>query len=987
MDGHEPGSGLGDDDRPAPGNDDAPEFERYRGLDLDEPDGDDLDAEAERAAGLELVAKVFSGVVVGLCCLYVFWVVHPELVFRNTTPTGGDMGAHVWGPAYLRDELLPHFRLTGWTTDWYAGFPAYTFYMVIPSLMIVILDVGFIRPDSFVGVVGAVIVLALAAGIAWRIRTHSSRLVKFVVWTACLFLPLLSIDLPYNIAFKLIAVSGVVAFPAGVWFLLKGLSLRRPGPELGAVASVAFLMDKTLFHIYGGNIASTMAGEFAFSISITLALFALGAIAMGVRTGRYRARASVLIALAMLSHVIPGVFFLAVGAVLILLLRPRWSSVKWAAPVGLSGGLMALWWYLPFYGRSAFLNDMGWEKLGVELAPQSWARVKVVSAMQSLGGTVNQITSCDAKGTVVNWSQMARNLVPFGPHTINGVNFDDPNMWAGKIFFVLAGIGVILSIVMVVRSGIWLTLLTAIAGVAFVWMPQDRFWNARVLPFYYLGIYLLAAVGVALLLRSLVLVVRGRWADPPLALSVGVTAVVMLILWGAIGMTLRTNPGGKMLAQTPDGKPTYSWLYWTSTYQGPVRDWAKWNFEGLEAKPGYSASLVPADPKNPLGPTKTVTKFDNTKSLEYFNMISEMRRVGKTEGCGRAFWEYDEKLNDYGTPMAPMLLPYFTDHCIGSMEGLYFEASSTTPFHFLVQSELSQKPSRPERFDCHLGFDETPYRDFDLDAGIKHLQMLGVKYYMALTDASKEAASHDARLKLVGGSGPWQVYEVADIDLVEPLQNLPVVWKDVHDDIYSWARPSIDWFNDESDWNVFRASSGPDDWQRVDAGSAVTARKAPGAKAKVTNVKTTSETISFDVSETGSPVLIRTSYFPNWEAEGAGKVSRVTPNFMVVVPTSKHVTLTYTRSNMELLSLFLSFLGALLLLGLVVWVPKPVLDRGREFFGDREPVDPPPSELDEVDPLDGERADLDGGEVPDDGDAPGGDGPPAPEPSAGPDLQ
>ena len=34
-------------------------------------------------------------------------VVHPDLVFTNNTPTGGDMGAHVMGPAYLRDHLLP----------------------------------------------------------------------------------------------------------------------------------------------------------------------------------------------------------------------------------------------------------------------------------------------------------------------------------------------------------------------------------------------------------------------------------------------------------------------------------------------------------------------------------------------------------------------------------------------------------------------------------------------------------------------------------------------------------------------------------------------------------------------------------------------------------------------------------------------------------------------------------------------------------------
>src|SRR5690349_21491221 len=56
-------------------------------------------------------------------------------LLSNTTPAGGDMGAHVWGPAFLRDHLLPHGRLSGWTPDWYDGFPAYQFYMVVPALM------------------------------------------------------------------------------------------------------------------------------------------------------------------------------------------------------------------------------------------------------------------------------------------------------------------------------------------------------------------------------------------------------------------------------------------------------------------------------------------------------------------------------------------------------------------------------------------------------------------------------------------------------------------------------------------------------------------------------------------------------------------------------------------------------------------------------------------------------------------------------------
>ena len=72
------------------------------------------------------------------------------------TPAGGDMGAHVWGPAFLRDHLLPDLRISGWTPDWYAGFPAYHFYMVVPPLLIVALDAGF-TPDQALELVKTII--------------------------------------------------------------------------------------------------------------------------------------------------------------------------------------------------------------------------------------------------------------------------------------------------------------------------------------------------------------------------------------------------------------------------------------------------------------------------------------------------------------------------------------------------------------------------------------------------------------------------------------------------------------------------------------------------------------------------------------------------------------------------------------------------------------------------------------------------------------
>ena len=81
-------------------------------------------------------------------CAVIFWRLGPAEIFTDSTPTGGDMGAHVWGPAFLRDHLLPSLQLRGWSPDWYAGFPAMQFYMVLPYLFIVVFDLLMLVYDG-----------------------------------------------------------------------------------------------------------------------------------------------------------------------------------------------------------------------------------------------------------------------------------------------------------------------------------------------------------------------------------------------------------------------------------------------------------------------------------------------------------------------------------------------------------------------------------------------------------------------------------------------------------------------------------------------------------------------------------------------------------------------------------------------------------------------------------------------------------------------
>jgi hypothetical protein len=276
--------------------------------------------------------------------------------------------------------------------------------------------------------------------------------------------------------------------------------------------------------------------------------------------------------------------------------------------------------------------------------------------------------------------------------------------------------------------------------------------------------------------------------------------------------------------------------------------------------------------------------------------MATMLDVGEEHGCGRAHWEYEGEHNQYGTPMALMLLPFWTDGCIGSQEGLYFESSGTTPFHFLTAAETSVAPSNPVR---DLPDRPMPYSPLDLQRGVTHMQMMGVRYYMAFSPQALAAADEHPDLREVAESPPWKVYEVADSDLVEPLANEPAVLNGMDEDNPAWQRDAVEWFTDPSALDVFLAPDGPDDWQRVDRGERPTRRDLPDVD--VSNIDEDDMSLSFDVDRVGVPMLVKTSYFPNWKVSGADGPYHVTPNLMVVVPTSEHVELTYGYTSVEYL--------------------------------------------------------------------------------------
>jgi hypothetical protein len=80
----------------------------------------------------------------------------------------------------------------------------------------------------------------------------------------------------------------------------------------------------------------------------------------------------------------------------------------------------------------------------------------------------------------------------------------------------------------------------------------------------------------------------------------------------------------------------------------------------------------------------------------------------------------------------------------------------------------------------------------------------------------------------------------------------------------------------------------------------------------VSDVEAGVDRISFRVDRPGSPVVVRASYFPNWQVDGAEGPYRISPNLMAVVPTQEQVTLSYGTTWVDRLGWFLTISGLVL---------------------------------------------------------------------------
>jgi hypothetical protein len=453
----------------------------------------------------------------------------------------------------------------------------------------------------------------------------------------------------------------------------------------------------------------------------------------------------------------------------------------------------------------------------------------------------------------------------------------------------------------------------------------------------YLTRYLLMVIGALEVITWFVNAVRDRRTSHQLsslegAFAAGAITLSCLLVFGWMYEVL---PGG---GRVSDGDTAV--YAWGPFRKGPesgraVADgWTRYNMLGYEGRPKYP---------------------------EYNELVTTMGDIGAERGCGRALWENSGDNGEYGTTMSLMLLPHWTDGCIASMEGLFFEASGTTPYHFLTAAAMSKQSSNPVR--------QLRYVNNDAEVGVRHMHDLGVRYLMVRTPEAKAEAEAQDELELIATSGPWEIFELRGASIVEPLTVQPVVVEKPGGDRRERnLEVGTSWFQRQEDWAALPADDGPDSWQRVPVEVDLTARVGePGDRSRnvdyvvptepidvvdlpsvaVSNVDVEQQSISFDVDQVGVPVLVRVSYFPTWKVSGAEGPYRVAPNFMVVIPTENRVTLTYSKTALDWFFYSLTALG----IGLCVYWRR----RGDVVYaGDRPswrsaPPDPGPEAV-EADP-------------------------------------
>ena len=672
--------------------------------------------------------------------IFIISSLSPEYLLTNTITTGGDTASHYYTLQYLRDVLLPAGQVSGWTPGNYAGFPILQFYF----------------PLDF-------ILMSLASGI-----------------------------MSLQVAFKLGSVAGILLLPISAYWMLRLMRCPFPGPGIAAVLALPFLFNSS-HSMWGGNILSSFAGEFSYSLSMALSLVLLGSLYSGVRTHRRVVTNAILVFLVGFSHGYTLLFSEAMSLYFLVTLRGFVARLFYLGKVYALAFCLLAFWLVPLlvYTKYTTSYDLVWTIYSIqEVFPPILLPVLLAGAIGSLG--------------VLVWG--LRDHAQVGKEALPMLGY----LWFGL----------------------------AMCVVFFVAAPRLGVVDIRYIPYGHLIGTLLAAVSLGWLGRFL-----QRWKiDWVLLPAILVAAIV-----------------------------------WTGMQTGPVSDWAKWNYEGFEAKAAWPV----------------------------FQQIN--RKLKGDFNDPRVVFEHSELHNSFGSSRAFESLPLFSGRA--TLEGLYMQASISAPFVFYIQSEISQQKSVP--------FPQYSYSSLNYDRARPRLEMFNVRDLIIRSDYAKEAIRLTEGYALRDTIGEYELWELTTNRnrYVEVLNYEPVLFPTA-----SWKEDSHRWFVDDSQLQI------PLVFVSEDVSSAFppfrTLARDIGDPPRIpveTGNCTVQESIDnqeirIETDCIGKPLLVKMSYHPNWHVDGADRVYLASPSFMLIYPAQSRVRLYYGPGLWDRIGQALTVTGLIILL-------------------------------------------------------------------------
>ena len=593
----------------------------------------------------------------------------------------------------------------------------------------------------------------------------------------------------------------------------------------GFIAGLTYVLTES-FTIYGGNLASTLAGQFSFTYSIAFANLAIAIITKSSNKNKHVISA-IFLGCSLLSHLIP---FIIYGAIyLFFWIKAKNTIVEKFSSVLIFSALTVRF-TTSLIANLEFTTNMGYTpytKLS-DLIKSDIAPFMVISLLIIL------------------------------------INFKDIYRHKTTSLFE------------------WFILISSVLLYFFV--PEGALWNGRVVSFFNLGVIVLFFRLFEHSIEDIFRYEQGELVLKVLSLIILISylinfsqkwnidnykiflyPIVFLFFVGAIYFYISTANLFK-LAFTASVIFTISFLpYWVS-----------WNFNGYENKDQW------------------------TDIEKLYSNLNELPP-------GRIMWEPNSDLNKYGTPMVLMTIPLYTHHT--SMEGLYFDSSITTPFHFIAVSGLAERPSNP------VG--GLRYINNQFEKGQEYLEELGVDYFISYTDSITNKSLESDKLTLLFSSDPFTVFGIKS-DKVELVDQKLVRFEKttfIERTVSSILRNTeITNFFDTSYINFDNLES-----QRIIeiGNSGYEQLETSSEEVKITNLKMTPETIAFKTNKPNKLHIIKISYFPNWQIQNGSGPYRISPSFMAVVPFSENVELRFETTRVEKYSFYTSLFSLILFLGLI----------------------------------------------------------------------